>query len=192
MMGMDMAEVEPPRLDLKSLPYAGIRSGELTGHRLWYVQSDLTLCSLINTDCEWKPGEIISGDVYEELDPWRHALTGKQLWGGVYAFRDAEQLGADTRALLLERFPNEIVTPRPGPFEMDPLTAMAFYGSAAYRTKTIIGFAIGTVSLWGEVFEHEGGYRAQFAKVKKITAVPTCPSYDEAMQVMEKYNRKDK
>ena len=38
----------------------------------------------------------------------------------------------------------------------------------------------GEVYLWGEVIEHENGYRAQYAKIKKITSSNSgSPYYDE-------------
>ena len=41
-----------------------------------------------------------------------------------------------------------------------------------YWSSITVGcFVLGTVQLWGEVIEHERGYRASFAKIKSLDAM---------------------
>jgi len=60
----------------------------------------------------------------------------------------------------------------------------AGYGIFAFKEKKYLdaelrhsllmakGFALGTVSMWGEVIEHREGYRAQYARVRSIDHTP--------------------
>jgi hypothetical protein len=45
-----------------TLPYAGIRTGEIIGHRLWWVVPGGDLCSLAHRRI-WQPDETIYGDI---------------------------------------------------------------------------------------------------------------------------------
>jgi hypothetical protein len=114
------------------LPNAGIRTGEIIGHRLWYVTREFRLKSLIAYQF-WSLEEIVTGDVEKYVFPGT--------LGGVYAFKDYD-----------------------GEIAME--IAYLFLNSQWNPDK--IGIAKGTVKLWGQVIEHEYGYRAQFAKIATI------------------------
>lgn len=97
---------------------AGIRAGEIIGHRAWIIENGY-LKSF--NGALWMPGQHMRGDL------------GKGY--GVFVYRTKE---------LLEH-------------EMMDWTT---YGGGV--------IAVGTVALWGEVIEHEKGYRAENAKILTI------------------------
>lgn len=158
----------PKRITLDSIPYAGVRTGELIGWRMWFIQEDGFLCSMSNTDYVWKPEEIASGDVYQDLSDSFGFY--RQIFGGIYAFKEKEQLYPEVDNLRRVRFPHQVMVPRESSSShWNYLMMQAFGGpEETVSHKTLIGLAIGSVKLWGEVFEHETGYRAQFAKIEEI------------------------
>lgn len=146
----DFAEPEPKP---PAIPNAGIRTGELIGHRLWWV-IDGNLCSLAHKRL-WAPGETVHGDTgrFVYHDYWFFM----PIWGGTYSFFSPDQMVGEIAALIeniqrVERLRNEIIIPS---WEWSP-----------YReTQT---FVAGTIKMWGDVIEHERGYRAEFAKLNSL------------------------
>lgn len=134
-----------------ALPSAGIRAGEIIGHRLWWiVQQDgvLWLRSLAHP-LLWVPGEPVHGDVRTVVArsvvvvrnrDGSSSWGRKELLGGVYSYTTSAG------------FSREIL-----------------YWSQFADIGT--GLVCGTVKLWGEVVEHKEGYRAEFAKVHSLRAV---------------------
>lgn len=151
--------LEPP-----PIPYNGIHSGELTGHRAWLVTDTLDLCSLAHYFV-WEPGKTIEGDINEEV--W-HSPTGfsPPRFGGVYAYSSFDLLKDDE---LVDCAKNRHKFPRLR--RTDQLSSMhdfVAFGNVIYSYVTYLGLAYGTVKLWGETVEHEKGYRASFAKLVSI------------------------
>lgn len=142
--------------DPKPIPYAGIRTpGEIIGHRLWWVieeDGQPWLCSLAHRRL-WQPGETVEGDINQLINPGSYP----PLFGGVYSFMSIEQM------------PTEIA-------EIGQLTCK-YYKNAAFYFSGWGGFqetglfVSGTVKMWGDVVEHEAGYRAQYAKLNSIDAI---------------------
>lgn len=128
-----------------AIPYAGIRTGEIIGHRLWRLllkeNGEWWLYSLAH-DRRWLPGETIEGDINEHLGT---TLWGS-IWGGVYAFSEFGTPLA-SEIILMETREREW---------------------AAAINKSPEPFVRGTIKMWGEVVEHETGYRAQFAKLHTL------------------------
>jgi hypothetical protein len=120
--------------DPRAIPYAGIRTGELIGYRLWRVVEEAGephLCSLVHRRI-WMLGEPMTGDVNEIVDKTHTAFP---VFGGVYAFSHRLHMQKEvSKTIKFLRYP----------------------------------FITGTVKMWGEVIEHETGYRAQFAKVNSL------------------------
>jgi hypothetical protein len=141
----DIAKAEPPQPP--TIPYAGIRTGEIIGHRLWWVIGS-SICSLAH-DRIWLPDETISADTNECI------CDGPiyRIWGGTYAFASRERCENEARFLL----------------EMRGFQ----WGVPVFAGWMIAvdGFVAGTVKMWGDVVEHETGYRAQFAKLRSLDAV---------------------
>jgi len=128
----------------KPIENAGIRAGEIIAPRGWRVKDGL-LRSIYKQQHVWKPGEPMTGDVRHEY--------------GVHAFKtrsDVQQYFRDTR------FNEMILFMEAAAYGLDRLMEAQFPS---------VVFAIGTVAMWGEVIEHEYGYRAEFAKVHSIEAI---------------------
>lgn len=139
------------------IPHAGIRAGEITGHRLWWLIWDggLPCLSSLVTRKLWQPGLAMIGDIEQVIHPTFN------LFGGVYAYRaDNYELEREC-----ENLSDTCV-------ECDLRGATGRYRTTAWdvlaETTT---FVRGTVKMWGEVVEHHHGYRAQFAKVNSIDRI---------------------
>jgi hypothetical protein len=136
-----------------AIPYAGVRAGEITGHRMWYVLNNLQLCSIAHHFI-WEPNATIHGDVDKIVDDSYGSFT-YSIYGGTYSYNDRGDIyeyGGLTRI---------------NPDEFPMLIHFDYYRGSC----TIHGIAIGTIKCWGEVVEHEKGYRAQYAKLTSITDV---------------------
>jgi hypothetical protein len=150
----------PGPADPPPIPNAGIRAGEIIGHRLWWVipqDGEQWLCSLAHRRLWW-PGETIEGNVTKPANEYENGLLICTIMGGVYAFATMERLGQEIRACLsfvegMNRARRYGIFNSPRAF--DPTA----------ETSTLVS---GTVKMWGDVVEHEKGYRAQFAKVASL------------------------
>jgi hypothetical protein len=143
-----------PRSAPPTIPYAGVRAGELIGHRMWMVLHDLELCSLAHHFI-WEPNATIEGDVDKVVeDGWGRGLF--PIYGGTYAYNDPLHIreSGDLEEMNPSKFPA-------------PITFDAFFA----QWHTLHAIAIGTIKMWGEVVEHEKGYRAQYAKLQAIDQV---------------------
>jgi hypothetical protein len=137
-----------------SIPHAGIRAGELTGHRLWWVTDAMELCSLTHLFI-WQPGATIEGKVDEPIEN-NLGFFMKSIYGGVYCFQYVEDLNKEIGCCgNSTEYPCRLA-----------LDSSAMFDPGAYTP--ILGFVWGTIKLWGEVVEHERGYRAQFAKLTSL------------------------
>lgn len=136
-----------------SIPHAGIRAGELTGCRLWWVTDALKLCSLAHYFI-WQPGATIEGKVDEEIDSSLFRF-GNPIMGGVYCFSAELHQAYEIAQCRGINFPAKLTLDIRAMFNPD-------------YTTSVRGFAWGTIKLWGEVVEHERGYRAQFAKLTSL------------------------
>lgn len=123
------------------IPHAGILAGEIIGYRLWWVNTDGRLRSLVQDAVVWSPDHPMTGDIEQcvFLDP------NKDRYGGVYAFL----YKADAHKEFLESVDDLNHHPDRAVFDS-------------------VGIVLGTVKLWGEVVEHELGYRASYAKPRSI------------------------
>lgn len=124
---------------------AGIRAGEIIAHRCWRIEGGL-LRSVYRRQHIWRPGEPMTGDVRGEY--------------GVHAFNErglvsmyCEMTAAWSQNWVSFKWNDD------GSFEM------------IEHPDTEAIFAIGTVALWGEVIEHERGYRAEFARIASIDSI---------------------
>ena len=136
-----LMEVEAP------IPYAGVLAGEITGYRVWFY-TEGKLCSLAHYHL-WEPKATESGDINAIVDQ----SYRQNIKGGVYAFHAAEQVRDELDANYPENACN---------YPVD----ISF--DSSYDRHIIDAVVWGTVKLWGEVVEHEKGYRAQFAKVTSL------------------------
>ena len=121
---------------------------------MWLVLNE-GLCSLAHYFI-WEPGATIEGKVDEMVDnsAW---MIFRPIYGGVYCFDSYARLIAEEGVAIKNT--------------QFPFPAL-FDGEDIHRTTHMVyGLAIGTVKLWGEVIEHEKGYRAQYAKLQSIDGV---------------------
>lgn len=133
-----------------TIPYAGIRAGELIGHRLWLVLENNQLCSLAHHFI-WEPEAVVIGEVDKPIN----ALSMfRIIWGGTYSFRDDSRIASELMNWELPQFP-----------------ALISFDLLGFRAFVVRGIACGTIKCWGEVIEHEHGYRAQYAKLTSIQQV---------------------
>jgi hypothetical protein len=139
-----------------AIPYAGVRAGEIIGYRMWMVLNDLELCSLAHHFI-WEPNATIEGDVDKIVeDGWGSFMFC--IYGGVYAYNSLEHIrkSGDLKDMDPHAFPRHVT----------------FDGIFSTRNwYTVHAVAIGTIKMWGEVVEHEKGYRAQYAKLRSIDQV---------------------
>lgn len=128
----------------KPIPHAGIRAGEVIAYRGWAVKKGGRLFSIYKHEHEWLPDRPMMGDTRNEY--------------GVHAFKTVEatreyaecySTGVMWGTVSIIMLPN---------------------GDLSFKNNTST-YAIGTVALWGEVVEHEDGYRAEFAKILTIDSV---------------------
>lgn len=140
-----------PESGASAIPSAGIRAGEIIGHRLWWaVEQDhkLWLRSLAHP-LLWVPGEPVKGNTREIVRiaavitsrPEGTFMSMRDIWGGVYSYPTSGLLSREI--LYWSQWGDQI-------------------------GKALI---CGTVKLWGEVVEHNEGYRAEYAKVHSLRAV---------------------
>jgi hypothetical protein len=142
------------------IPHAGIRTGEIIGYRLWWVvreNSEYWLCSLTHKRL-WRPGETVEGDTNQLITINLNIGIDfiYSVWGGVYAYANEFQM---LREL------NHTTT------RDDFSSLFRTYIDISGNPVALYGVAAGTVKMWGDVVEHERGYRAQYAKIESIDEV---------------------
>lgn len=142
----------------KPIPYSGVRAGEIIGHRLWWVIKEKGMdwiCSIAHRRL-WKPGETIYGNLTQ-------VVSGifTPIYGGVYSFGSkgamiAEIAATENMVRLRNKNDDDYVGWAFNPF-------MVWDGLDETRT-----FVSGKIKMWGDVVEHETGYRAEYAKLISI------------------------
>lgn len=162
--------------DARPIPSAGIRTGELTAYRAWYVINDHQLRSLAHYFI-WEPGVVVEGDVNAPIIFGQFALMFPPVMGGVYAYKTVDDPSSELHHVWNGKFPRREERDEDGWGNFRRL-ARAGWGplqpvgaDASVTLDEYLGMAIGTVKLWGEVVEHERGYRAQYAKLASIDQV---------------------
>lgn len=127
-----------------AIPYAGLRTGEIIGHRAWYVIGDgLTLTSIAHI-FPWEPGATIEGDINKDVGGNFYSI----IYGGTYCFHSADLCREETK--------------------VSPDFCFPCHAYIGFGFTEIHGIVRGTIKMWGEVVEHEKGYRAQFAKIASL------------------------
>lgn len=119
----------------------GIVAGEIIGYRCWRIEKGL-LRSVYQSDA-WIPGQVLEG---RELGDWDSR--------GIHAWKDpASKQYHDYIRSYLNRGDNS-------PF---------IFGGFEDRLRSKRPVMVtGTVFLWGDVVEHERGWRAEFARVRSL------------------------
>lgn len=142
--GTGGAEESPERAP-EARPREGARIvlGEITAYRAWWVRrfDDLRLCSLAH-DYSWKPAKFPAPHASGNVDELLRTEPQK-LFGGVFSFKNP----------------------------LDAKVEGASWLWWAPRNSELNCIALGSISIWGEVYEHEEGYRAQFARVQSLDCI---------------------
>lgn len=155
----------------KPLPSV-VTTGELIGHRLWWLING-HLYSLAHEQ-HWEPGEVMEGDVDSEIRD-----TGVE--GGVYSYNDAERCRNEGTQFgrMLDRMS----------YHWSLWSSSLTERHAYIRNADAV--ICGTVKLWGQVVEHEDGYRAQFARIASLDSIHAPPYLsDAAPEWLEMLRRK--
>lgn len=122
----------------------GMVAGEIIGYRCWRIENGL-LRSVYQSDV-WKPGEILEG---RELGDWDSR--------GIHAWKDG---GSKHYHDYIRSYLNR---------ENDPFTRYFMWGrDTDEKVESKPAMVTGTVFLWGDVVEHERGYRAEYARVRSL------------------------
>lgn len=163
------------------IPQEGVRAGEITGFRSWllvYGESGVfrhNLTTRTYTEIKTHPTdmpEFYLVSVSRGI-AWENArMTGDASRYGVFAFRDLAKAHdeAHEHTYLL-------ATTRGSGAPLDVLTELEFDNEPYLQRARVLGFVLGEVELWGEVVEHEYGYRAEFAEITAFRKMFMLPSY---------------
>lgn len=123
----------------------GVIAGEIVGFRCWKIDRGL-LRSVYQKDV-WHPGQVLAG---RELGDWDQR--------GIHAWKDA---GSKQYHDYIRAYLND---------QSDPFRRFIVWGG---QTDIQVedarpAMVTGTVFLWGDVVEHERGWRAEFARVRSL------------------------
>lgn len=134
--------------------------GEIIAFRVWRVRPDDAMLISSYTDHVWKPGDTMQAHapVADFDDPHGREKTGVHGWKSVF-----EVVG----------YSQHLLTPE--------------YSIKRDRYENGNTIVIGRVKLWGDVVEHQRGYRAEFAKIVSLDDCQT-PG-DAGPQYRETYER---
>jgi hypothetical protein len=121
---------------------AGIRAGEIRAFRLWRVHG----------------GHLHSAYVQHFRWPQAAPALGNLEQGGIFAFKEP---GPVLEYLRIHQMMDREASLYSSSLGLPPFTSIHDIG---LRLK----FVIGTVDLYGEVIEHERGYRAEYARVASL------------------------
>lgn len=122
-----------------------VKLGEVTGYRCWKIENGL-LRSVYQKDI-WQPGQILEG---RELEDWGHR--------GIHSWKEP---GSRQFLQYLMDYLAQVEQSL-----MDVYTGTSLGRPQLHATNTAM--VTGSVLMWGDVVEHEHGYRGEFAKVKSI------------------------
>ncbi|MBR0874760.1 hypothetical protein JQ633_30690 [Bradyrhizobium tropiciagri] len=115
--------------------------GEIVGHRYWVVSWDENLFGP-HSWRHWHPDEPMSGNTSRGGHPGVYALKSRKLVSSFIA-------SASARRELARMWRSPPLLPSPD-------------------HSASVALVVGTVSLWGTVWEHEHGFRAEFGRVRTI------------------------
>jgi len=123
----------------------------------------------------WESGATVEGELNKLVWKCWYGIE-KPIFGGVYSYTNPHG------ALAYECSQNQRI------FTMSQAEKI-YWDKPPKPYHTAIGLVRGTVKLWGEVIEHELGWRAQFAKLASIEEVwmGLGPQVEQCIKVLEPY-----
>lgn len=159
----------------RKTPHEGIRAGEVTGWRVWKVHDENSVMAR-PMDYGLTPASTFEVEWDEQRRRFRH----KQ------------------KNLKLESLTTETLWEPGKPMEGD-IEEYGVYSSKTSNDAVQVAFemiscgghmVIGQIDLWGEIVEHEHGYRAQYAKIRSLDSCYNgAQSDDDTLEKLRKiYN----
>lgn len=154
----------------KAVQDAGLKVGEISAWRVWRVSRDMTLHSGAMTATVWRPGEPMVGDPTKmnnfgtPTGVYAHKEVGRHLAETIEDYRPNGRLDFNIRRDLESNGLTE-------PEQWEQIFRMNGTHHPLQLSGYFIGLALGRVSLYGTVIEHEHGYRAQYAMIDEIVSV---------------------
>lgn len=164
----------------KPIPYAGVRTGEVIGYRAWRVleeNGDVYISSLAHHR-PWLHNETIYGNIDKVVDDDHWMWQMFPLIGGVYSHFTPELVVEQTKDYLEIEYPKQTYKTKHTMYEL------MLFGKTITETVNLLGIVFGAIECWGEVVEHELGYRAEYAKLKSLDRFHGCFDFDK---LKEKY-----
>jgi hypothetical protein len=152
----DFASMQKTTEEFFKIPKGETKFGELVGYRFWLVEHRNWNLWSFTQPSMWEPHKPMTGNPRETL---HHGTGSRGL--GVYAFKDLDGLHNELQHCY-SQFAKYIVLGHPW---IEDLGAHRFNN---YMEFHCIGAVWGTVKLWGDVVEHETGYRAEYAKIFEL------------------------
>jgi hypothetical protein len=119
---------------------AGISAGEIIAHRCWRVGNDGYLYSMAMSNYRWPAHE--PAGLMLAAPSGLFAPQSLEYGAGIHGFKDTATM--ETYSCYWKTYASSV--------PHDPVHAIVF----------------GTVALWGDVIEHEGGYRAEFGAINSL------------------------
>lgn len=155
------------------------------------------------------PGSFVSSPMTEEQQAAyktlirQQQLAARAMWdalpnedvkvGEILAYRGWTVCSPPSLGLLLASLAHSDVWIPNVPMEGAPHGHLDGPGVYAFKTRKEcddqVGFAYvrGTVKLWGDIVEHEKGYRAQYAKIVSLDDFPPTMTHDEQVALCRLY-----
>lgn len=150
---------------------AGIRAGEIIAFRCWILTRESIVDETYHmrstyAKCVWRPGETVG--LSEEYRPDSYII-----YDSIY------------RQRYLKIDPHDRYGVRVGVhgFKSSAKMMREFRPFGLYDDSH---FIYGTAALWGEVIEHEEGFRAEFGKVNTIDQIDTGMGHDGLLDKLKK------
>lgn len=144
LMAVRAAAEDRARAKHRTLEDAGIRAGEVVAWRCWR-ERDGKLFSIAFRNHEWVDGRM-------SVDPDGLAI---EVGGGVHAWKDEQK--AQCYAIEAVMFDNLYRQAMASPYRA---LQLGIESTRLFEGRIIVG----RVKLWGEIVEHEFGYRAEHAR----------------------------
>lgn len=142
-----------------------IIAGEIIGYRCWRIENNL-LRSVYQSDV-WQPRQILEG---RELGDWDSR--------GIHAWKSS---GSKEYHDYIRGYLNP---------ETDTWKQAVLYGTSI-RIEDKPAMLTGTVFLWGDVVEHERGYRAEYARVRSLDWLyPDADMMGKEQEVLEEFRQR--
>lgn len=158
---------------------AGIRAGEIIAFRCWVLTKQAIVeghhhLRSTYADCTWRPGEVVG------LDP-----EACPEWPAYAAFEGPDKL-EERRKRYLRLDPHDQDGVRTGIHGFKSASWMMMEFSPSHDPRIDKYLIYGTVALWGDVIEHQEGFRAEFGKINTLDQIDAGLGHEETLDKLRK------